>query len=220
MKIYSLILLVFLAPSVSAKGIDQQFRKQQSERERVLEVCKKQYKEARFWSSGVDVKSQLRFMITSNGVQSILPEVEQQDSGKYKCIRPVYEIPVKIGVELKFPCVPVKLPSWPGSRRLGVDLSVQMRAQALVRIHKPAATLRCIDTSTYVLKIESCSFAGLSRSSDSVKSSCLVEYKKSTGGKISRFIKALEAEEAERLHLYSALQPLNDFLDEYFKKNQ
>lgn len=105
----ALLLPVLLAAPCSAQGIDRLYKQQQSDRERVLEICKKQYEEAEFWSVIKPIRpdeetdeSRMRFLVTSKGVQSILPEVMQQISGKYKCRRPRFETPVKIGFEIKY----------------------------------------------------------------------------------------------------------------------
>lgn len=185
----ALPLLVLFAASASAQGLDQQFRQQQSERERVLEICGKQYEGAEFWSP--DEENKTRFMITPKGVQSILPEVEQQRNGSYKCKRPVYEIPVVVGVEFTPKLKPVSSHRPLYFRRPFLRDSAPMARAALrsgvITPEEFHAAFHGLDPSTYyMLKLESCS--------DLISGTCLVEYKRSHEGRVSRKVLATDAE--------------------------
>jgi len=109
LKCISLLLALLTAP-VSAQGLDQRYRQQQLEQEiryrqqrleheRVLAICKKQYETAKYWSTDED--SNLKYIITPQGVQGILPDVVQESSVKYKCQRGGIDKPMAIGKTYK-----------------------------------------------------------------------------------------------------------------------
>jgi len=92
--------------AVPGQGLDQRYRQQQLRqrqqqlnRERVLAICKKQHEAAKYWS--IDEDNNLRYMITPQGVQGILPDVVQQSSGKYKCQRGDMDKPIPVGKTYK-----------------------------------------------------------------------------------------------------------------------
>lgn len=112
MKINFLPLLALLSASFSsatAQGLHQEFRQQQSEGERVLAICRKQYDNAEYWSSGE--KDEIRFNVGDGKVQGILPEVIQQVSGRYACWRESYAKPLPLGanIGLREFCNPVQI---------------------------------------------------------------------------------------------------------------
>jgi len=98
--IFSLLLALLAAP-VSAQDLDQQCQQQQSERDRVLAICIKQYAAAEYRPT--DRNSELRYMMTSQGVQEILPSVMDSPSGgQFKC-EEGDEVIRQIGEEYRYP---------------------------------------------------------------------------------------------------------------------
>jgi len=93
--IFALPLLTLFATAASAQGLDQQLRQQQTEKERVLAICKKQYELAEYISDAK--KGKLRFMVSQGKIQGILPEAVRQQTGRYKCDRGKYEKPILLG---------------------------------------------------------------------------------------------------------------------------
>jgi len=93
--IFALPLLTLFATAASAQGLDQQLRQQQTEKERILAICKKQYELAEYIS--VAKKGKIKFMVSQGKIQGILPEAVRQQTGRYKCDRGKYEKPILLG---------------------------------------------------------------------------------------------------------------------------
>lgn len=80
MRLVFLLLALLVVPA-SAQGLVQQYRQQQSERDRTLVICTviKQYEEAKYWSTDQD--SRLRYMITPQSVQGTPSGCREQHRG-------------------------------------------------------------------------------------------------------------------------------------------
>lgn len=212
----ALLSLVWIASFCPAQAqiepLDQKFKNQQTDREKTLEMCKKQYAGAAYlysreksdkgalapspvFGDGVDTDG-FRFMVTSRGVQGISPSVVQQSSGKWKCERGSIESPMALGKEYSKTrplytqtssppgCRPfVILPPYPGRPLVPFDPFARPCSKRLTGY----------ETSRRMVKDEECR-NGLR---------CLVLYRNTNGGKTSRDVIGVSVGSLERLFPYS-----------------
>lgn len=107
--------LISLNPK--AKTVEQEFRKQESDKAVTQKICTSQYENAQYESvttkkrfddsllqlaSVADNFRDLRFAITTKDIQGISGSpAEQQPSGKWKCVRGSMEVPMRLGKEYR-----------------------------------------------------------------------------------------------------------------------
>ena len=195
LALFSLAWIVSFCPAqAQIEPLDQKFKNQQSDREKTLEICKKQYAGAAYLYSreksdkGVLAPSPVfsheidtdgfRFMVTSRGVQGISPSVVQQSSGKWKCERGSIESPMVLGKE------------YSKTRPLYMQTSSPPGCRPFVR--PCSKKLIGYETSRRMVKDEECG-NGLR---------CLVLYRNIDSGKTSRHIIGVSLKSIQALFPY------------------